>query len=110
MRRLSVGFAPVSGGTLPTMATAAEPRTLRNLIAGEWVDAAPSTAATNTAAGSTLEDRDPATGELVAEVPLSGAADVDAAVRAARAAQPGWRAVPPQERARAVLALRDALL
>ncbi len=43
-------------------------------------------------------------------VPLSGAAAVDEAVVAARAAQPGWRAVPPQQRARAVLALRAELL
>ena len=83
------------------MATAAEARTLQNYIAGEWRDAATSDA---------LEDRDPATGELAARVPLSGAGDVDAAVQAARAAQPGWREVPPQERARAVLALRDALI
>ena len=83
------------------MATAAEARTLQNYIAGEWRDAATSDA---------LEDRDPATGELTARVPLSGAGDVDAAVQAARAAQPGWREVPPQERARAVLALRDALI
>jgi malonate-semialdehyde dehydrogenase (acetylating)/methylmalonate-semialdehyde dehydrogenase len=62
------------------------------------------------AVDSTLEDRDPATGELAAHVPLSGDTDVDRAVRAAREAQPGWRRVPPQERARAVLALRDALL
>jgi malonate-semialdehyde dehydrogenase (acetylating) / methylmalonate-semialdehyde dehydrogenase len=83
------------------MATAAQARTLQNYIAGEWRDAATSDA---------LEDRDPATGELTARVPLSGAGDVDAAVQAARAAQPGWREVPPQERARAVLALRDALI
>ena len=83
------------------MATAAEARTLQNYVAGRWVDAAVSDA---------LDDRDPATGELAARIPLSGAGDVDAAVRAARAAQPAWRAVPPQERARAVLALRDALL
>jgi malonate-semialdehyde dehydrogenase (acetylating) / methylmalonate-semialdehyde dehydrogenase len=83
------------------MATAAEARTLQNYIAGEWRDAATSEA---------LEDRDPATGELAARVPLSGAGDVDAAVRAARAAQPAWREVPPQERARHVLALRDALV
>src|SRR5204862_6511649 len=56
-----------------------------------------------------LEDLDPATGELTARIPLSGAGDVDAAVGAAHAAQPGWREVSPQERARAVLALRDAL-
>ncbi|HET9121050.1 MAG TPA: aldehyde dehydrogenase family protein, partial [Solirubrobacterales bacterium] len=83
------------------MATAAEPRTLQNFIAGRWVDAA---------AGDSLDDRDPATGELAARVPLSGAGDVDAAVRAARDAQPAWRKVSPQDRARAVLALRDALL
>ena len=82
------------------MATAAEARTLQNFIGGSFVDAA---------ADSTLEDRDPATGELAARIPLSGAADVDAAVRAARQAQPAWREVPPQERARHVLALRDAL-
>jgi malonate-semialdehyde dehydrogenase (acetylating)/methylmalonate-semialdehyde dehydrogenase len=83
------------------MATAAEARTLQNFIAGQWRDAGTSEA---------LEDRDPATGELAARVPLSGAADVDAAVGAARASQPAWREVPPQERARAVMALRDALV
>jgi malonate-semialdehyde dehydrogenase (acetylating) / methylmalonate-semialdehyde dehydrogenase len=83
------------------MATAAEARTLQNYISGQWRDAEASEA---------LEDRDPATGELAARVPLSGSADVDAAVRAARAAQPAWREVPPQERARSILALRDALL
>src|SRR3954454_18002665 len=83
------------------MATAAEARTLQNFIGGSFVDAA---------TDSTLEDRDPATGEVAARIPLSGAADVDAAVRAARQAQPAWREVPPQERARHVLALRDALV
>jgi malonate-semialdehyde dehydrogenase (acetylating)/methylmalonate-semialdehyde dehydrogenase len=83
------------------MATTAEARTLQNYVAGQWRDAETSDA---------LEDRDPATGELTARVPLSGAADVDAAVQAARAAQPAWREVSPQDRARAVLALRDALL
>ena len=74
---------------------------LSNYVAGSWVDAGE---------GGTLEDRDPATGETLALVPRSGAADVDAAVRAARAAQPAWRETPPQERARAVLALREALV
>jgi malonate-semialdehyde dehydrogenase (acetylating)/methylmalonate-semialdehyde dehydrogenase len=83
------------------MATKAEARTLQNFIAGSFVDAT---------VEETLEDRDPATGELTAHIPLSAGADVDAAVRAARQAQPGWRAVPPQERGRAVLALRDALI
>ncbi len=83
------------------MATATEAATLRNYIGGEWVEAA---------VDATLEDRDPANGELAAYVPLSGREDVDQAVRRAREAQPGWRAVPPQERARALLALRDALV
>jgi malonate-semialdehyde dehydrogenase (acetylating) / methylmalonate-semialdehyde dehydrogenase len=83
------------------MATAAEARTLQNFVGGSFVDAT---------VEETLEDRDPATGELAVRVPLSGRADVDAAVRAAREAQPAWRQVPPQERARAVLALRDTLV
>src|SRR5215217_3809937 len=83
------------------MATTAKARTLQNFVGGSFVDAT---------VDETLEDRDPATGELAARVPLSGAADVDAAVSAARSAQPAWREVPPQERGRAVLALRDQLL
>ncbi len=78
----------------------AEARTLRNYIGGGWVAAR---------ATETLPDIDPATGEVAGLVPLSGAADVDAAVRAARAAQPEWRAVPPQRRARAIMSLRDEL-
>jgi malonate-semialdehyde dehydrogenase (acetylating)/methylmalonate-semialdehyde dehydrogenase len=81
------------------MTTTTETRTLRNYVGGSWVDAA----------AETLEDRDPATGELAALVPLSGAGDVDAAVSAAREAQPEWRGVAPQRRARAVIALREAL-
>ncbi|MDE1954905.1 MAG: CoA-acylating methylmalonate-semialdehyde dehydrogenase [Betaproteobacteria bacterium] len=42
----------------------------------------------------------PALGEACAEVVLSGAADVDAAVAAARAAFPAWAATPPLRRAR----------
>ena len=83
------------------MATTAEARTLQNYIGGRWIEVG---------ADSNLEDRDPATGELAAYVPLSGRDQVDRAADAARAAQPGWRAVAPQERARSVLALRDTLL
>jgi len=76
-------------------------RVLENYVGGGWQPAD---------GVETLEDVDPATGEVVAEVPLSGTAEVRAAVEAARAAQPAWRGVPPQRRARAVLALRDGLL
>jgi malonate-semialdehyde dehydrogenase (acetylating) / methylmalonate-semialdehyde dehydrogenase len=76
-------------------------RALENYVGGEW---------RGVEGVETLPDIDPATGEIVAEVPLSGAAAVREAVEAARAAQRAWRDVPPQRRARAVLALRDGLL
>lgn len=75
-------------------------RTLANHIGGTWT---PSTTT------QTLEDRDPATGDLLALVPLSTSADVDAAVAAARAAATQWRRVSPIVRARAVARLRDIL-
>ena len=84
-----------------SLTTVTETRTLSNYVGGAWIEAQ--------APAGTLEDRDPATGELAAMIPLSGAADVDAAVLAARAAQPGWREIAPQKRARAVIALREAL-
>ena len=43
-------------------------------------------------------------------MPLSGAADVDAAVAAAREAFPGWRSTPSIERARMLFTLRERLL
>ena len=51
----------------------------------------------------------PATGEVLARVPLSTAADLDAAVAAARAALPAWREVSVIERARKLFALREGL-
>ncbi|WP_055555675.1 aldehyde dehydrogenase family protein, partial [Streptomyces kanamyceticus] len=46
----------------------------------------------------------------VGEVPAGDAQDVDAAVRAARAALPSWSATPPAERAALIGALRDRLV
>ncbi|MGI9020988.1 MAG: CoA-acylating methylmalonate-semialdehyde dehydrogenase [Solirubrobacterales bacterium] len=83
----------------PTAAPAAT-RTLANYAGGQWRPAE---------AVEAIDDIDPATGDVAARVPLSGAAEVDVAVQAARAAQPGWAAVAPQKRARAVMALRSAL-
>lgn len=40
----------------------------------------------------------PATGQTIAQVPLSGPSDVDLAVDAAAAAFPAWRRTPPEER------------
>jgi malonate-semialdehyde dehydrogenase (acetylating) / methylmalonate-semialdehyde dehydrogenase len=86
--------------TSTAVPTSSDVRTLSNHIGGAWAPAA---------GPDVLEDRDPATGELLAQVPLSTAADVDAAVAAARAALPGWRRTSPLARARAVMALRDVL-
>jgi malonate-semialdehyde dehydrogenase (acetylating)/methylmalonate-semialdehyde dehydrogenase len=74
---------------------------LRNYIGGAWREAE---------LVEELEDVDPVSGEVAALVPLSGARQVREAVEAARAAQPGWRETPPQQRARALLALREELL
>ena len=80
--------------------TTGQPETLKNYIGGEWVESA---------ATDHIDDVDPATGEVLARVPLSTLADIDAAAKAARAAQPGWAAVSVAKRARAVFALREAL-
>ncbi|MET8508417.1 aldehyde dehydrogenase family protein [Streptomyces sp. NPDC004787] len=69
-------------------------------IGGEWRPAATT---------DTLPVTDPATEQVVAHVPAGTAEDVDAAVRAARAAFPGWAATPPVERAARLAALRDVL-
>jgi len=52
--------------------------------------------------GEVFPVTDPATGEVVEEVRLADAADVDDAVAAARAAFPQWAAAPPVERAGAL--------
>lgn len=50
--------------------------------------------------GATLPVENPATEEILATVPAASAADVDAAVRAARAAQPAWKRLPGVEKAK----------
>ncbi|MET8677440.1 aldehyde dehydrogenase family protein [Streptomyces sp. NPDC004647] len=57
----------------------------------------------------TIEVVNPADEQVIGVVPAGTAEDVDAAVRAARAAFPGWAATPPAERAARLTALRDAL-
>lgn len=59
-------------------------------IGGAW------TAATG---GQTFTTDSPATGDVLATVPDATAGDVDAAIAAAHAAQPGWAALPPAARA-----------
>jgi phenylacetaldehyde dehydrogenase len=57
------------------------------------------------ASTATFETIDPATGAVLRSLPACGPADVDAAVRAARAAQAGWAASDPLQRTRVLLRL-----
>lgn len=69
------------------------------LIGGEWVDAA---------SGEVFDVFNPSTGEVIAQVARAGAADVDRAVRAARAAFEGaWAGWSPLDRQALMLRIAD---
>src|SRR5919109_3687797 len=72
----------------------------KNFVGGEWVDAVE---------GGTMEVVNPATGETIAEVPASTAADVDRAVEAAKRALPEWLETTPKDRATLLLQLADVV-
>jgi aminobutyraldehyde dehydrogenase len=72
----------------------------KNFVGGEWVDAVE---------GGTMEVLNPATGEVIAEVPRGTQADVDRAVEAAKQAWPEWLEATPQERSEALLKLAAAI-
>jgi betaine-aldehyde dehydrogenase len=74
--------------------------TLQNFIDSEPVDPVE---------GQTEPVLNPATGEVIANAPLSSAEDVGRAVKAARAAFDGWSTTTPGERAAALLKLADAI-
>jgi len=77
-----------------------EPLELQNYIDGEWVDSE----------GGELKDIvNPATKEVIGQVPISTGADVKAAVAAAQEAYPEWRRTPPLARARCMLRLAQLL-
>jgi betaine-aldehyde dehydrogenase len=73
---------------------------LRNFIDGEAVDPAE---------GGTEDVVNPATGEVIAEAPLSTKEDVDRAVAAAGRAFEGWATQTPGERALALLRIADLI-
>ena len=81
------------------MATATKTK-LRNFIDGEAVDPAE---------GGTEDVVNPATGEVIAEAPLSTKEDVDRAVAAAGRAFEGWATQTPGERALALLRIADLI-
>ncbi len=59
--------------------------------------------------GRTGEVFDPARGEVIRRAPFASAAEVGAAVAAARAAFPAWRDTPPLRRARIMARFRELL-
>jgi malonate-semialdehyde dehydrogenase (acetylating)/methylmalonate-semialdehyde dehydrogenase len=73
---------------------------LPNYINGHWTEAS----------GSEWQDViNPATGEILAQVPLSGPAEVAAAVNAASTAFPEWRRTPPEDRIQPLFKLKQLL-
>jgi acyl-CoA reductase-like NAD-dependent aldehyde dehydrogenase len=61
----------------------------RNYIGGKWQEAQ---------SGQTFPNYNPATGELIGHFPLSGEAEANAAIAAAKAAFTPWRLVPAPKR------------
>jgi aldehyde dehydrogenase (NAD+) len=71
-------------------------RRFGHFIDGAWLE--PS-------AGEYFDSADPSTGEKLAGIAQGSASDVDAAVKAARAALPAWQSIGPHPRARFMYAL-----
>ncbi|MEZ5354151.1 MAG: CoA-acylating methylmalonate-semialdehyde dehydrogenase [Bryobacteraceae bacterium] len=74
---------------------------IRNYYNGQWT--APS-------GDEHLRIHNPATGQTLAEFPVSSAADTAAAIESAGSAFPGWRRTPPQERIQYLFRLRNLLI
>src|SRR5215213_2988849 len=75
-------------------------RTFHNFVNGEAVDGSE---------GRTTDIVNPATGECYATAPLSGPADIDAAMRAAATAFESWKETTPSERSLALFRIADAV-
>src|ERR1017187_4139819 len=83
------------------MTVAAPPLTkVSNYINGEWQESN---------ASEWQEVANPATGEILARVPLSDATEVMRAIDAAIAAFPGWRRTPPEDRIQPLFKLKTLL-
>src|SRR5579872_3474997 len=73
---------------------------IANYAAGKWLR--PSSV-------DSLPVLNPATNEVLAQVPLSSAAEVGAVIEAAEAAFPAWRRTPPEERIQYLFKLKQLL-
>ena len=76
-----------------------EVRTIKNFIGGEWVESK----------GEIKDVVNPATGKIIARVPVSTKDEVNEAVKAAQQAFPDWRRTPPVNRARYLFRLKELL-
>ncbi|OKO94222.1 Methylmalonate-semialdehyde dehydrogenase [inositol] [Geobacillus proteiniphilus] len=83
------------------MSSVTETKTLKNFIGGQWV------ASTS---GKEEVVPNPATGEVLAKVPLSSREELDAAVAAAKEAFREWRKVPVPRRARILFRYQQLLV
>ncbi|HYO76215.1 MAG TPA: aldehyde dehydrogenase [Thermoanaerobaculia bacterium] len=81
-------------------ASRSAPPQISNFIDGKF--AAPQS-------GAYLDDICPANGEVLAQIPDSDRADVDAAVAAAKRAFPGWSTTTVEERSKILLKLADLI-
>ena len=84
----------------PSAPAPARLQELRNFVNGAF---------TGTQQGAVSDIVDPSTGEAYAQAPVSGSADVDAALRAAAAALRTWRDTTPAERSLALLRMAAAV-
>src|SRR5438067_13442326 len=85
---------------MPGVADRSDVQTLDNFIGGRWVKAH---------ATEFFDVHNPAVGEVIGRTPLSTAADVDAAVAAARSAFPAWRETPVNARAQVLYKFKALL-
>ncbi len=89
--------APAAPVAAPDQSVTALPR-LHNIVGGERVEPKD---------GGYADIVDPCTGQPYLSAPVSGPADVDAALRAAAAAFDGWRDTTPAQRSLALLKIAD---
>lgn len=72
---------------------------LKNYIDGEWVESK----------GESKPVENPATNEVIAQVPMSPMSEIDDAVEAAKEAYPDWRETAPISRVRVMFKLKEVM-
>jgi succinate-semialdehyde dehydrogenase/glutarate-semialdehyde dehydrogenase len=91
----------MSNQDVPLVERLADRELLRSgaFVGGEWV----------AADGAEFAVRDPATGDVLVELPAMGAAQTQQAIEAARQALPGWRAMSAADRSRILRRWADGI-